>query len=121
MARVHARSWRDTYGGLLPDGVIDEVVASQPARIERWRTRLADPERQGGSFVAGQERRVVGFVFWGPSEGAEASAEMAEVYAIYLDPKVIGTAAVGTTMSVTSAARTQTHNTTRTSGHSHRG
>src|SRR5438552_9616295 len=79
MARVHARSWRATYTGLLPDAVIDDVVASRPARIERWRAWLADPNQRGGSFVAELDGRLVGFVFWGPSEGADANPDVAEV------------------------------------------
>jgi len=90
MARAHARSWRATYTGLLPDAVIDDVIASRPARIERWRTRLADPKRLGGEFVAELDGGVVGSVFWGPSEGPDARPEGAEVHAIYLDPEAIG-------------------------------
>jgi Acetyltransferases len=90
MARAHARSWRATYAGLLPDALINDVVASRPARTERWRTLLSNPERRGGSFVADVDRRVVGFVFWGPSDGDEAPPGTAEIHAIYLDPSAIG-------------------------------
>jgi GNAT superfamily N-acetyltransferase len=90
MARVHARSWRATYTGLLPDAVINDVIASRPARIKRWRTWLADPNQRGGSFVAELDGRLVGFVFWGPSEGDDADPDVAEVYAIYLDPDALG-------------------------------
>lgn len=90
MAQAHARSWRETYAGLLPDRVIDDVIASRPARIERWRTRIADQKQRGGAFVAELDGRVVGFVFWGPGEGPDARPEVAEVNAIYLDPEAIG-------------------------------
>lgn len=90
MAAAHARSWRATYGGLLPDAVIDDVVASEPARVERWQTRLAHPDERRSVFVAELDHRVVGFVFWGPTQGPEASPDAAEVQAIYLDPDAIG-------------------------------
>jgi len=90
MARAHARSWRATYTGLLPDAVIDDVVASRPARIERWRTKLADSNQRGGSFVAQLDGRLVGFVFWGPAEGDDPDPDVGEVYAICLDPDALG-------------------------------
>jgi len=79
MARVHARSWRATYRGLLPDAVIDDVVASRPVRIKRWRMWLAKPKQRGGSFVAELDGRLVGFVFWGPRVGEDADPDVAEV------------------------------------------
>ena len=90
MVRAHARSWRATYAGLLPDAAIADVVKSRPARIVRWQARLAEPKYRRGSFVGELDGRVVGFVFWGPTEGPDATPETAEVYAIYLDPDAIG-------------------------------
>jgi 2-amino-4-hydroxy-6-hydroxymethyldihydropteridine diphosphokinase len=90
MAGVHARSWRATYAGLVPDAVIADVVRSRQARIERWRTWLGEPDTQRGSFVATVDARVVGFVFWGPSDDPDVPADAAEVPAIYLDPSVTG-------------------------------
>jgi L-amino acid N-acyltransferase YncA len=90
MVRVHARSWRATYAGLLPAAVIDDVVKSRPARIDRWRTWLSQREERRGSFVATVDGRVVGFVFWGPSREPDATSDTAEVNAIYLDPGVVG-------------------------------
>jgi GNAT superfamily N-acetyltransferase len=90
MARTHARSWRATYAGLLPAAVIDDVVQSRPARAVRWRTWLAESQPRRGSFVGELDGRVVGYVFWGPSESPDTTPETAEVYAIYLDPDAIG-------------------------------
>ncbi len=90
MARAHARSWRATYTGLLPDAVIDEVVAAEPERVERWRARLGEPAEGRGSFVAEVDGRIVGSAFWGPCRDPGASRDTGEVYGIYLDPDVIG-------------------------------
>jgi GNAT superfamily N-acetyltransferase len=89
MARAHARSWQATYTGLLPAAVINDVVASEPARAKRWRTRLAGPQL-GGAFVAELNRRIVGFAFWAPSDEPAFGAAMAEIQAIYLVPEAVG-------------------------------
>jgi ribosomal protein S18 acetylase RimI-like enzyme len=90
MARVHARSWRATYPGLLPPAVIDDVLGSRRDRVERWRAWLADPDQHGGSFVAELGGNLVGYVFWGAPREPDAPSDVAEVYAIYLDPDAIG-------------------------------
>jgi GNAT superfamily N-acetyltransferase len=86
MATVHARSWRATYSGLLPDAVIDDVVNSRAARMERWRVQLGQTEELRGSFVGTMKGRVVEFVFW----GSDHTTKTAEVHAIYVDPSAIG-------------------------------
>jgi GNAT superfamily N-acetyltransferase len=90
MVRAHARSWRATYAGVLPDAVIADVVKSRPARIVRWQARLAEPKHRSGSFVGELDGQVVGFVFWGPTVGPDSTTDTAEVQAIYLDPDAIG-------------------------------
>ena len=90
MVEAHARSWSATYAGLLPAAVIDDVVKARPARIDRWRRQLAEPQQRRGCFVGELDGRVIGSVFWGPAEAPDATPETAEVYAIYLDPDAIG-------------------------------
>jgi len=90
MARLHARSWPVAYGGLLPDALIDHVVANEPGRTERWRRTLADRSAPGAALVAEREGRILGLVFWGPSRDGDATPGTAEVQAIYLDPGAIG-------------------------------
>jgi ribosomal protein S18 acetylase RimI-like enzyme len=86
MTAVHARSWRATYAGLMPDAVIDDVVNARAVRTERWQAQLSQHDEAGGSLVATMDGRVVGFVFW----GSDHTSETAEVHAIYVDPSVIG-------------------------------
>lgn len=90
MARVHARSWPVAYQGLLPDELIDHVVANEAGRTERWRRRIADESAPGSAFVAECEDRILGLIFWGPSEDDDATPRTAEVQAIYLDPDAVG-------------------------------
>jgi GNAT superfamily N-acetyltransferase len=87
---AHARSWRASYGDLLPAGLIEDVLAARDARGQRWRTRLADPSDPGVFLVAEVAGRVVGLAITGPSRDEDADPATGEVYAIYLDPDVIG-------------------------------
>lgn len=90
MIEGHAKSWRDTYGTLLPAALIENVVAARDARAERWRTRLADDASPGAFLVAEVDGRVVGLATTGPSRDDDADEATGEVYSIYLDPDVIG-------------------------------
>lgn len=101
MASVHARSWRETYTGLLPEAVIADVVGSQPARIKRWRASLRKPTQRSGALVGEVAGQVAGFVFWGPTDDPGAEPNVAEIYAIYVDPDAIG---IGLGRSLLSAA-----------------
>jgi GNAT superfamily N-acetyltransferase len=87
---AHARSWRASYGDLLPAGLIEDVLAARDARAERWRTRLADPSDPGAFLVAEIAGQAVGLAITGPSRDEDGDAATGEVYAIYLDPGVIG-------------------------------
>ena len=101
MASVHARSWRETYSGLLPDAVIADVVGWQPARIQRWQSALSGPSPRSRAFVGEVAAQVAGFVFWGPTHDPGPNPNIAEIYAIYVDPDAIG---IGLGRSLLSAA-----------------
>ena len=90
MARLHARSWRATYTGLLPDRVIDDVVAGEAERAVRFSESIATSGPGQSWLVAELGGQVVGDVICGPSRDPDASADIGEVWAIYLDPEVIG-------------------------------
>ncbi len=81
--QVRAHEW--AYRDLLPPHPLptDERIAE---RTRVWRTQLdaADPRH---SFVAEVDGVAVGFVTVGPSDDARAG----EVFAIYLEPHVVGT------------------------------
>ncbi len=90
MARVHARSWRFTYAGLVPDAVIDRVVALEERRATRFGEMLDDPSSRTAMFVATRGGAIVGMAIWAPSEDGDATPGTADVQAIYLDPDAIG-------------------------------
>jgi GNAT superfamily N-acetyltransferase len=90
IAEVHARSWRFTYDGLLPPALIDEVVGNRERRVRMLREAVADPHGVRRSWVATRGTTVVGMAIWGPARDDDGSERVAEMYAIYLDPAVIG-------------------------------
>src|SRR5689334_10893229 len=90
IATVHVRGWQWAYRGLLPDALLDGLSVTDRAA---WRdARLADPPAGERTLVVeADDGRVVGFAVSGPSRGLEDPPTDGEVYAIYLDPAVVGT------------------------------
>jgi GNAT superfamily N-acetyltransferase len=91
---IHVRAWRHAYRGRMPDELLDGLSIER--RQEGWTRALsgaASPEAR--VFVAERDGRVIGFVNTGPPQDrndAEAGRPgTAELYAIYLEPDVIGT------------------------------
>ncbi|MEA2394140.1 MAG: hypothetical protein QOJ82_2031 [Solirubrobacteraceae bacterium] len=88
VARLQARAWRRAYAD-----VVDPDAMPEPSLFEeRWRTRMADGERE--AWVFDQDGIVAGFVMVGPSgvPGGEG-----ELHALYVDPAAQG-AGVGSAL-----------------------
>jgi ribosomal protein S18 acetylase RimI-like enzyme len=83
--RVRVETWRATYRGLLPDGLIDQL---QP-NVERRRERLRSLPPSELNLVAVEGSAVVGYAFAGP-ERAHDPDYSGEVYAIYVLPAIQG-------------------------------
>jgi ribosomal protein S18 acetylase RimI-like enzyme len=83
--RIRVETWRATYRGLLPDGLIDQL---QP-NVERRRERLRSLAPSELDFVAEDNTGVVGYAFAGP-ERTHDRGFPGEVYAIYVLPAVQG-------------------------------
>jgi len=83
--RIRVETWRATYRGLLPDGLIDQL---QP-NVERRRERLRSASTSDLNFVAQEGFNVVGYAFAGP-ERTHDREYAGEVYAIYVLPSAQG-------------------------------
>lgn len=83
--RIRVETWRATYRGLLPDGLIDQL---QP-NVERRRERLRSLAPSNLAFVAEEVTHVVGYAFAGP-ERTQDLEYAGEVYAIYVLPAAQG-------------------------------
>ncbi len=80
IARVHVQAWRETYTGLIPQEVLDNL--SVEARAATWRGALR--ERSAASLLVYEhEGEVVGFADAGP-ERETHPLYTGELYAIYL-------------------------------------
>ena len=72
MARMHVRSWRETYRGVMSDLVLDDPEL--PAARERFWTTILSDERYRANRVAVAERDgdVVGIAMAGPPQDSGA-------------------------------------------------
>jgi GNAT superfamily N-acetyltransferase len=83
--RIRVETWRATYRGLLPDGLIDQLQQN----VERRRERLRAPAPSELNFVAEEGTEVVGYAFAGPERTHDRDYP-GEVYAIYVLPAAQG-------------------------------
>jgi len=88
IAEVHVRSWQAAYRGELPDDYLDRLSVDE--RERQWIERLAEAVLRGGTVVAEEDGRVIGFAGFGPTRDADAPAGTGEVYALYLLPGSVG-------------------------------
>jgi ribosomal protein S18 acetylase RimI-like enzyme len=83
--RIRVETWRATYRGLLPDGIIDQL---QP-NVDRRRERLRSASPNDLNFVAEDGPDVVGYAFAGQERTGDPEYA-GEVYAIYVLPSAQG-------------------------------
>src|SRR5579859_5150265 len=84
IARIHVESWQWAYRGLLPDSLLDGLVATLERRTEIQERRLIERGLEQRTWVTELDRAIVGFADTGPSRDPDATPRTAEIYAIYL-------------------------------------
>jgi len=85
LARVHVRSWRETYQGMLPADRLDRL--SVPWQARRWRERLTEARANDLVFVAEGPDEVIGYCAGAAPIGA---VPRAEIFTLYLLRKAQG-------------------------------
>lgn len=85
VATIQVHGHRFAYRGLLPQPESDEEWIAQ--RTQAWLSQLA-PDNDRRTFVAERDGAVIGFVAVGP---AEHEPTIGHLYALYLEPPLIGT------------------------------
>ena len=81
LARVHVRSWRETYRGLLPDAYLARM--SEAAFTRRFRRALTYPGPNEVTLAAAARDGLLGYVQGGPSRaGVADEAEIATLYVL---------------------------------------
>ena len=88
IAELHVPAWRAAYHGLLPDALL--ASQSVDTRERQWR-QWNEGHALRRIWLAEREGALLGFAATGPSRDRDAATSIGEVYAIYLDPEVIGT------------------------------
>ncbi len=78
IVEVHTTSWQETYRGIMPDEILDNLNVE--GRRKYWQGRLQDNTM---NFVAEVDGEVVGFACCGANREALKDYD-GEVYAIYL-------------------------------------
>ena len=79
LARVHVRSWRETYRGLLPEAYLARMSEADFTR--RFRHALTFPGRNEVTLAAAAREGLIGYAQGGPSRaGVEGEAEIATLY-----------------------------------------
>jgi ribosomal protein S18 acetylase RimI-like enzyme len=83
IAEVHVLSWQHAYRGLIADATLDALSVDQ--REALWREAL---DRQQPQLLVARNDAgaLTGFIAFGRSRDADASADGAEVWALYVAP-----------------------------------
>jgi len=83
-SRMHARTWKVSYRGLVPDKLLDEL---SPARWENgWRRGFESMDPTRVVHVAEIDGRIVGFASGGRARDGAPPGYIGEVFAIYVEP-----------------------------------
>lgn len=87
IADYHVRCWHESYRGLLPDNVIDEIRVERT--LPQWQTSLrTDPGESGiRTVVATLDGVAVGHVTVGPERSDSRTEARGELWALYVDPR----------------------------------
>ena len=85
IATIQVHGHRYAYRGILPQPDSDEEWIARRTAV--WRNLLA-PDHEGAAFVAERDGAAIGFVTVG---AAEHAPDVGHLYALYLEPDVIGT------------------------------
>ena len=87
IAHVVTIAWNETYKGIVPDAVLDEMYDNEDERVEREYKQFQDESIH--KFVLEVDNEVVGFVNVGKSTD-EDYPDSGELYAIYILKKYHG-------------------------------
>jgi GNAT superfamily N-acetyltransferase len=90
IAQIHVDGWRAAYRGQMPDAFLDSLSVDR--RAEDRRRDLATPRSpEHRTWAAEEGGRLVAFAITGPSRDPRAPSDVAELFAIYVDPARWGT------------------------------
>jgi N-acetylglutamate synthase-like GNAT family acetyltransferase len=85
IAGVHVLSWKDTYKGLIPDEMLDNL--NIPDRTNRWKETIVNTEQKWKGLVAEEKGKVIGWATYGKPREENIPERMGELWAIYVHPE----------------------------------
>ncbi|MEW1640742.1 GNAT family N-acetyltransferase [Streptomyces sp. NPDC091219] len=91
VSEIRVLGWQFAYRGLMPQPFLDALSATADAG--RRRARFMEGDGSVLNLIASVGDEIVGWAALGPYRDDELRAGDAELYAIYLDPKHVGTGA----------------------------
>jgi len=63
IARIHIKSWQETYRGLMPNSYLDNLESVEgERRASFWRKNLSAPETRRCTWVAETNDEIIAFV-----------------------------------------------------------
>ncbi len=87
VARIHVRTWRSAYRGLLPDEYLDSLRAEERAR--RYTFGSVDPRQPATIVAVDDDGAILGFATTAPARDADR-AGAGELAALHVDPDAWG-------------------------------
>jgi ribosomal protein S18 acetylase RimI-like enzyme len=100
VAQIHVDAWRVAYDGIVPSDYLAALSVDQ--RETMWRTAVERGTPR--VLVARTDQRVAGWIAYGQSRDEGTGPDVAEIWAIYVDPAAWST---GIGQALWDAARRQ--------------
>lgn len=88
VSEIRVRGWQNAYRGLMPQARLDALSVREDA--ERRRVHFTAGPASVVNLVAEQDGEVVGWAAHGPFRDGEERTADAELYALYVDPRRLG-------------------------------
>ena len=87
IARIHVQTWQAAYRGHMPDAYLDALAPSQ--RVPLWTRAVVDPTVVVLVAVVEEtaEATLAGFCSLGAARDDDATSQVGEVTAIYVEPR----------------------------------
>jgi ribosomal protein S18 acetylase RimI-like enzyme len=82
IAEIHVRTWQVAYPGIVPDEYLGSLSIDRFEHMWGCHISKGTPE----VLVAWDDESIVGWVAFGPSRDEGAAPDVAEIWAIYVDP-----------------------------------
>lgn len=88
IAELYIKTWRYAYKGFLPAHFLKSLSVEYYKKVRKHHQENTDPVI--AHFVAEHKGKIVGFCDVGPNRDQNVDSDCAELYSLYVDPKMMG-------------------------------